>query len=56
MITLDLSRQATPIEENPKREGERTGFRPSWATGHYQRGSRNPRPPDPLSFCLRYSA
>jgi hypothetical protein len=22
----------------------------------YQRGSRNPRPPDAFAFCLRYSA
>ena len=26
------------------------------AAGSYQRGSRNPRPPDALAFCLRYSA
>jgi hypothetical protein len=37
--------------------GRMTGAKhPPGATGGYQRGSRNPRPPEPLAFCLRYSA
>jgi len=36
----------------PKREAESATFR----TGHYERGSRNPHPPNPLAFWRPYSA
>jgi hypothetical protein len=59
LICLTRSRMTTIVSGSDSSSHSRSAARSCKRRGgesSYQRGSRNPRPPDPLAFCLRYSA